>query len=52
MNVSNAWEDMKEYVEQAILHIEWEDLQMTPREITINVGPRIIHLCQNEQLYY
>lgn len=40
-------EDMKEYVEQASLHLVQEALQMTPKEMTTNAGPGITHLCQN-----
>lgn len=40
-------EDMKEYVEQASLHLVQEALQMTPKEMTTNVGPGITHLCQD-----
>lgn len=47
MRAASTGGNMKEYVEQAELHFEWEALKMTPNEITTNVGQTIAHLCQN-----
>lgn len=44
MRAASTWGDMKEYVEQASLHLEREALQMTPKEITTNIGPGINHV--------